>query len=66
MVPVPEAVSLEELNTRLLAVPGLWSPHNCRTRVPCKCAAEAEKEHLLALPGAVFNNQQLLICKVDK
>lgn len=67
MVPVPEAVSLEELNTRLLEQCQGYGHHTIAGReYPVNVLHEAEKEHLLALPGAVFNNQQLLICKVDK
>lgn len=67
MVPVPEAVSLEELNTRLLEQCQGYGHHTIAGReYPVNVLYEAEKEHLLALPGAVFNNQQLLICKVDK
>lgn len=67
MVPVPEAASLEELNSQLLAECQKYGSHTIAGREnSVEVLYEAEKEHLLAMPESVFSNQQILTCTVDK
>ena len=67
MVPVPEATSLERFNARLLTECQNYGSHTIKGREhTVEVLYEAEKEHLLSLPAAVFCNQQTLTAKVDK
>ncbi len=67
MVPVPEAVSLEELNGRLLEQCLAYGSHTISGREnSVEVLFEAEKEQLLTMPESVFSNQQVLTSKVDK
>ncbi|MCB2214830.1 hypothetical protein [Desulfofustis glycolicus] len=60
LVPVPEAASIEELNARLLAqYPAYGSRHVLADHEQSVAALhEAEREHLLALPAALFGNSK--------
>lgn len=67
MVPVPEASSLEELNARLLKECQGYGSHTVDGREgSVNELHEREKKYLLNMPETVFNNQQVLTCKVDK
>jgi hypothetical protein len=67
MVPLPKAESLEELNARLLEQCLAYGSHTIAGRKhSVQALFEAEKEHLLPLPEAVFNNELCLSARVDK
>jgi len=67
MVPIPEAASLEELNARLLEQCQAYGSHTIEGREhSVEVLHEVEKDHLLSMPEAVFSNQQVLTCKMDK
>jgi transposase len=67
MVPLPETASLEELNRDLLEQCLAYGSHTIAGREhSVQALFEAEKEHLLPMPEAVFNNELCLSAKVDK
>ncbi len=67
MVPIPDVASFEDLNARLLEQCQTYGSHRIAGREhPVNTLHEMEKEHLLAIPEAVFDNLQQVKCKVDK
>ncbi len=67
MVPVPEAASIEALNTMLLEQCQAYGSHTMAGRMhSVDVLYDAEKEHLLPMPEVVFSNMQSQTCKVDK
>ncbi len=67
MVPVPKVDSFEDLNAMLLRDCQAYGSHTVSGRENTVSELHAlEKEHLLSLPDAVFDNLQPLTCKVDK
>jgi len=67
MVPVPEAVSLEELNDKILRQCVAYGNHKMAGRDRrVNELYEEEKEHLLVLPDAAFSNVQTSDGRADK
>ena len=67
MVPIPEAASLEELNEKILRQCVSHGDHKMAGRERnVTDLSEEEKEHLLALPEAAFNNLQISGGRADK
>lgn len=67
MVPIPDVASFDDFNARLLEQCQTYGSHTIAGREhSVKTLHEMEKEHLLTVPEAVFDNLQPVNCKVDK